>query len=125
MTILTVIQRASTVMGINVPAAVFANTDREYVELADTANEVAESMVRAYDWQALKTIATLTGDDVTEDFSLPSDYGRQLLKATLWVTSRPFYPLEHVPDTDTWLGIVTSSINVSLGQWTIYGGNIQ
>lgn len=124
MTVLTAIQRASTVLGLTVPAAVFTSTEREHVELQDAANEVAETMARHYDWQRLKTIATLTGDGVTEDFSLPTDYGRQLLKATLWVTSRPFYPLEHVPDSDMWLGIITSDIQVSLGQWTVYGDQI-
>jgi hypothetical protein len=124
MTVLSCLQRVATVIGLDVPTTVYGSTDREYVELADVANDVAETMARHYDWQKLKTIATLTGDGATEDYSIPSDYGRQLVKATLWVTSRPFYPLEHVADTDRWLGIVTSDIQVSIGQWTIYGDEI-
>ena len=111
-------------MGLTVPTAVYASTDRENVELADVANTVAEDMARHYDWQVLKTIATITGDGTTEDWSLPTDYGRQLQKAMLWVASRPYYPLQHVTDTDTWLGIVTSDIQLSTGQWTIYGNQV-
>lgn len=124
MTILTTIARAATVIGLNVPTTVFGATDRELVELQDISNEVAEQITNAYDWQALKTLATLAGDGVTQDYPLPSDYSRQLLKATLWVASRPFYPLEHVPDTDQWLGIVASGLVTAIGQWTLYGNQI-
>jgi hypothetical protein len=124
MTILTCIADIATVIGIEVPTAVFTSTDRELVELQATANRVAKAMARHYDWQVLKTIATVTGDGTTEDFSLPTDYGRQLIKTKLYTTTRPFSPLEHITDTDTWLSIVLSGTTVSSGQWTIYGNLI-
>jgi hypothetical protein len=121
MTVLSTLQRASTVLGLAVPTAIFASTDREHIELADVANEAAEAMADFYDWQRLKTIATFTGNGVTEDFNLPSDYRRMTLKSTLWVSSMPFTPLEHVLDFDTWLGIIVSNTQLSIGQWIIYG----
>lgn len=124
MTILSAIQDACVNVALAVPTAVFSSTEREHVELASIANSVALQIAKSYDWQALKTIATVTGDASTEDFDLPSDYSRQLMKTTLWVASRPFYPLQHVLDTDLWLGIVTSTASLSLGQWTIYGSQV-
>lgn len=124
MTVLSVIQRAAPKMGLTVPTTVFASTEREHIELAETANAVAEDMAEHYDWQALKTLATFTGDGVTESFSLPADYKRQLKKTTLWVTSRPLYPLQHITDTDEWLGIVTSGLETTTGMWTIYGNQV-
>jgi len=127
MTILTCIQEATAVIGLNVPLSVFGATDRELVELQYVANNMAQVIARAYDWQALKKIGTVTGDGATQDFNLTtiaSDYGRQLQKATMWVTSRPYYPLMHVTDSDDWLGIVTSNLQTTTGMWTIYGGQI-
>lgn len=124
MTVLSAIQQACSVMGLTVPLAVYGSTEREQIELQDVANEVNEGVVRAYDWQALKAIGTITGDGSEEDFTISTfapDYHRMTQKATLWVTSRPFYPLEHITDTDLWLGIVTSGLTTTLGQWTIYG----
>ena len=124
MTVLTAIQKVSTVIGLEKPLSVFGSTVRELVELQDIANEVAESISKAYDWQILKTIATITGDGATIDFPLPTDYARQIQKTTLWVLSRPFSPLQHVTDTDLWLGIVMSNLVTAIGQWTIYGNQV-
>jgi hypothetical protein len=125
MSVLTAVQQACSTMGLTVPLAVYGSTDREQIELQDVANEVNEGIVRAYDWQVLKKIGTITGDGATQDYTITTfapDYHRMTQKSTLWVTSRPFYPLEHITDTDLWLGIVTSGLTTTLGQWTIYGG---
>lgn len=124
MTVLSAVQQACSVMGLNVPIAVFGSTDREQIELQDVANEVNEGLVRAYDWQSLKAIGTITGNGSSTSFPISTiapDFHRMTQKSTLWVTSRPFYPLEHITDTDLWLGIVTSGLTTTLGQWTIYG----
>ncbi len=124
MTILSTLADIATAIGIDVPSVIFTSTDREIVELRSTANRAAKAMAKHYDWQALKTLATVTGDGVLEDFALPTDYWRQINKATLWVASMPHTPLEHVTDTDTWLGIVTAGTTAIPGQWTIYGNQV-
>lgn len=124
MTILSAINDITNVIGLNNKTAIFTSTDREDIELASMANRVAKAMAKHYDWQVLKTVATITGDGTTEDWALPTGYWRQPIETTLWVTSRPFYPLQHVLSTDLWLGIVTSSIQTSLGQWIIYGNQV-
>lgn len=127
MTVLTAIAQACSVMGLTVPLMVYGSTDREQIELQDVANEVNEGLVRAYDWQALKKVATITGDGTTKDFTILTsapDYRRMTQKATLWIKSRPFYPYEHIVDSDLWLGIVTSNLITTLGQWTIYSDQI-
>jgi hypothetical protein len=124
MSVLTALQRASTAIGLAVPAAVFSSTEREHVELQDVANTVARDIADFYDWQVLKAIATITGDGTTTAWSLPSDYGRQLKKAHLWASTFPGAPLEHITDTDRWLGIVVSGFTGTTGQWTIYGDQL-
>lgn len=125
MTVLSAIQRACTPIGLGVPTAVFSSTEREHLELQDVANTVAGDMADFYDWQILKAIATITGDGTTTAFSLPSDYGRMLKKAELRASTFPGSPLEHITDTDEWLRIVVSGMTAGIGQWTIYGNQIQ
>jgi hypothetical protein len=124
MTVLSSIQRASTAIGLAVPSSVFSSTEREHLELQDVANTVARDIADFYDWQVLKAIATITGDGTTTAWSLPSDYGRQLKKAQLWASTFPGAPLEHITDTDRWLGIVVSGFTGTVGQWTIYGDQL-
>ena len=120
MTVLAAIKRACTPIGLGVPAAVFSSTEREHLELQDVANTVALEIADFYDWQALKAIATITGDGTTTGWSLPSDYSRQLKKAELRASTFPGSPLEHITDTDEWLRIVVSGLTGGIGQWTVY-----
>ena len=124
MTVLAAIQRAAAVIGLDIPATVFGSTEREHVELTYIVKEAARFIQQAYDWQALKVLAQVAGNGATEDFDLPGDYAAQLQKASVWSSSQPGRPLEHVLDSDAWLGIVLSGLNISSGQWTIYGNQI-
>ncbi len=124
MTVLSAIQRACTPIGLGVPAAVFSSTEREHLELQDVANTVALDIADFYDWQKLKTLATITGDGTTTAFNLPSGYSRMLKKAELRASTFPGSPLEHITDTDEWLRIVVSGLTAGIGQWTIYNNQI-
>ncbi|MBN9552179.1 MAG: hypothetical protein J0H31_25795 [Alphaproteobacteria bacterium] len=121
--ILSIIQDVATVIGVDVPTVFMTSQEREHVELAALANEMAERIGRAYDWQALAAIATYTGDGVTEDFDLPSDFDRMPVSAKVWSTSIQS-PLSAIPDRDTWLAYDVQNISLVFGAWTIYGGQI-
>lgn len=121
MTVLSTIADIATVIGLDVPLAVFSSTEREHVELQSLANRTAKAMAKHYDWQALKTLGTFTGDGTTEDFAYPDGYWRMLNDAQLWTTAQPYRALQHVTSTNTWRGIIVSGLTVSVGQWTIYG----
>jgi len=120
MTILSVMQEACKVIGLDVPTAVLASTDREHIELVGTANDMAERIMQSYDWQTLKTLATFTGDGTTEDFAFPTGYNRMLKKAQVWSSSLET-PLSPISDTDHWLGLDVQSFDFVVNAWTIYG----
>ena len=124
MTVLSAIQQASTVIGVDVPSIVFASTEREHVELASVANEMAKRIVEAHDWTRLRTIGTITGDGVSEGFSFPANYLRMIKKARLWSTSQDQIPLRHVPDSDRWLEDEITGFTGITGEWTLFGGQI-
>jgi len=126
MTILSVFQQVAPVIGLRVPTAVMASTDRTNIELAALANEMAERIAFdiSYDWSALKKLATLTGDGIAEGFDLPADYRRMLKKARLWPSSSPYATLTHYPDSDQWLGMQVQNFQQIVGGWTILGDQI-
>ncbi|MGK6313726.1 phage adaptor protein [Neorhizobium sp. DT-125] len=126
MTILSVFQQVAPVIGLRIPTAVMASTERAHIELAALANEMAERIAfdMNYDWSMLKKLATLTGDGVVEGFDLPEDYRRMLKKAKLWPSSSPYATLTHYPDTDQWLGLQVQNFQQIVGGWTILGNQI-
>jgi hypothetical protein len=123
MTILSVIKDVAKVCGIAVPDAVFSSTDREHVELASLAQEMAERIANGHDWQKLSKITTITGDGSTEEFDLPSDYDRMLVKSQVWSSSLET-ALSPITDLDKWLEIDIKSFDFVVNAWTIYGGQM-
>lgn len=124
MTILSVCQDACKVIAIDpVPDAVVSSTDRQMVELLHVANEMANRISKGHDWQKFATIHTLDGDGTTEDFELPSDYDRMLIKSQVWSSSLET-PLSPITDLDYWLGLDVQDFDFVVNAWTIYGGQM-
>lgn len=124
-TILDIIKDACPFIGLDVPDAVFSSTAREHIELAATANEMAERIATdTRDWTALKSLAVITGDGVTDSFALPADYARMLKKAALWPQDNTWSPYRHYTDTDDWLGNETWGATQFPGSWTMIGNQI-
>ena len=123
MTILTVMQAVTPVIGLTVPDSVISSTEREHVELTALANEMAKRIALAHDWQLLSTVETITGDGSTEAHSLPSDYDRMPKRAQVWSSSLET-PLSRISSIDRWLGLDVQSYDYVINAWIIYGGQI-
>lgn len=123
MTVLSVFQSIAPRLGMPTPTAVYGQTQQELIELQVLANEMARRIADAYEWQKLKALHTLTGDDTTEDFSLPSDYDGMLKDTALW-SSRIETPLTHIISTDEWLELTVKQYSVVVGVWTIFQDQI-
>lgn len=124
MSVLTAVQQAAPWIGITVPTVLFTGTDRTAVELQAMTNECAKAIAEDFDWQRLRTLATITGDGSETDWDLPSDYSRMLKKAALWPSSFPTTPLQHIADTDNWLMLDVQDFQTVVQRWTIYGNQI-
>ena len=124
MTVLTAIQRAAVVIGIDKPVAVFGQSGREYDELIALSIELQSRIAKERDWNALKETVTMTGDGAVDAFSLPADYSRMLEEGQLWSSLRKDKPLTHVTDSDIWLSDMLSGASLDNPQWTIYGGQL-
>jgi hypothetical protein len=123
MTILSAIQNVSTSISITRPDAVFSSQEREHFELQVLANSCASYIASDYEWQAMKALATLTGDGLVTAFSFPGDYDRMLKNAQLW-SYRKAWPLVHITDTDRWLGLEVRQFGYGTSAWSIFGDQI-
>jgi hypothetical protein len=101
-----------------------ASTEPEHVELAGVANEMAERIAEAHEWQAFKRLTTITGNGDDDAWDLPEDYDRLPVAQQIW-TSRLTTPLRQVQDQDEWLGLQVRYLSQApLGSWTLLGGQV-
>ena len=124
MSILTVVQSAATVIGIEVPAQVFPSTDRTMVEMKSMINRVAKQVAREHDWSMLRMIYEIT--DTGSDFELPPNYDRMIRDGEIWGSSWGNSPLSQINSLNEWIQVTDqdySSWSVS-GYWTIMGGRL-
>lgn len=120
MTVLEVAQRAALKCGFDVPASL-TGTERTTVAIVEVLNEAGRQIRDDYDWQSLKGTHRLTGDGVTEEFDLPTDYARMSKNMAIWPSDTPAWPLDHISDVDLWLSFNAQNYASANGRWTIYG----
>jgi len=121
MTVLQVIQRASLRLGLEVPSVFFTNTTRTWLEMQVLVNDCARQILDEYDWQALKKVATIVGDDVSEDFDMPVDYDRMVRDAHMWTNFQMFWNAQQVGSVDSWLAMEESGFfAAAVPLWIIF-----
>lgn len=124
MTVLTAVQDACLVIGIDRPSAVFVSSLREHFEMRALVNEIQRQIARRHDWNALKSLATITGDGVTASFARPADYDRMLKEGQIRSSARTGVPLTHITDTDIWLTYTLSGTTPDNPMWTMIGTSL-
>ncbi|MFD9897470.1 hypothetical protein [Mesorhizobium sp. NPDC059025] len=123
MAISDVLKSVCVAVGDSAPTAFYSaasSTIRKWQEMQMLANQAALMIADAYDWQALRKIAEMTGNGTAEAFTLPSSYRRMLKKASVW-SSRCRWDMTHIVNSDDWLSFEFTTIGPLYGAWTIYG----
>jgi hypothetical protein len=124
MTILSVIKNVVLVTGLKEsPSAVMSSTEREHLELARLANEMALRITQEHDWQKFSKIHTTTADGVTVDYDVPSDFGRFEHDGELW-SSQYSTCLSRVMTLDEWIEKEITDVEAAVGEWIFYGDQI-
>jgi hypothetical protein len=127
MTLLSVVQSVTAVVGVQMPSSVFAaiNSNRTMFEMLANANEMAQRIAyNTREWQALKSMVTFNGDGVTTAFNLPADYKRMLLKTDVWRSTSALQPMAFYPDLNEWMQRRRRNMPGPWGEWIIYGGQM-
>jgi hypothetical protein len=83
MTLLVIVQDASSRLGLGRPTSVVGSTDENVVQLLALAQEEGKTLARRHEWQALQTEYTFPTVISTASYALPSDYDR-ILKDTVF-----------------------------------------
>lgn len=124
MTILQAMQSAAIRLVGYRPSVFFSSQQKFEQEIVDLINVVATDICKYHDWQALTKINTMTGDGVTEEFDLPSDYDRQLLYSEVQDNTNWLWGYTHVSDINTFISQRYLSFATNPGIWIIYGNKM-
>ena len=125
MTVLSVVQQASSVLGLAIPSTLFSQTDRTSVEIQYMINFCAKQLLDEYAWERLLKRHVLIGDAVTEAFDLPADYDRMTVASHFWSNQMPFWNGVQIGSLDEWIAIeATGFIAMVTPIWIIFGGQI-
>lgn len=122
MTILSAMQRAAMRLVGYSPSVFFSSSETFEAELVDLINEAAQDICATQDWQALTGVKTFTGDGVNEDFSIPSDYSRQLIDSDIQDLNNWAWGYCHLTDMNQFLYRKARGFEPYPGGWIIYGG---
>lgn len=123
MTVLSVFQGAvRRLLGQN-PNTLFSAQDPLQIKMQEIIQEAALDLSQRHDWRVLTRLCTLTADGNTEDFPLPADYGRMLLKGDVH-SSQWLLTYQAANDMDEWLNLKRFMPAQVPGYWALYGGQI-
>lgn len=121
MTILAASQAAIMRLVGQKPAAVVSSTDEICVEMTALAQDAAEEIAKANDWQALVRFQTITADGVASAFSMPPDYDRMVQASGIYDPNNWCWGYQNVPSYADWLQYQISDYGmIAPGIWTIY-----
>ena len=76
MSLLTIVQDACALVGIDVPTSVVSSTDATYTQFVYLAQFEGDELMRKHKWREQKVAADFTGDGTTTTWALPEDFDR-------------------------------------------------
>lgn len=123
--ILTAMQSAAIRLMGQKPQTFFGASQKFEIELTDLVNEISRDVAQYQDWQALTKVATLNGDGGVTEFTLPSDYDRQLLDADVQRSTASLWGYSHFSNINDFLHTQSTGPNLQPGGWIIYGGQMR
>lgn len=125
MAVLDAMQKAALRLIGRKPATFFGASGNFEQEITDWVNEVAADVARYQDWQALQSVATITGDGSLAQFDLPADYDRMMLSSRVDDLAGWFWGYASFEDLSQFLRAEASGFNPWPGGWIISGNKLK
>lgn len=82
----TIVDRACNELGLATSSLTTGLITQLGTQSMALLNSLGNDLVRVHDWQFLEATATFTGDGSTDEFDMPSDFGR-IVNQTAWASS--------------------------------------
>lgn len=126
MSLLTIVQKAITRIGLTKPTAVVSNTDQQIIQILALANEEGDELSARYRWQNLTKEATFTTVATESQGAITTIAGtdfRYILNDTIWNRDlrRPvFGPLV----SSQWQQLKAQNMQGPWNQFRIRGNNV-
>ena len=100
MSYLSTVQDAMVICGFESPSLVYASTDPTVTLFKTLSLVEGDALSRRFDWRRLKRSTSFTGDGVTTNFTLPTDFSRFMTGWPIWIDQQPVLPLQMVNDDE-------------------------
>jgi len=126
MSLLTIVQDAAVLLGLQQPTAVIASTDLATKKLLKLANQAGRELSRYHDWQALIVEQAYTSIATEEQTNaLPStDYGRMVYNPEIWDRTSNIRIVGPTPQR-YWALLKTGVAGGLSGYWRIIGNELR
>jgi hypothetical protein len=125
MSLLSLIQDAAILVGIDEPSEVASSSDSELKQLRVISQQEGDELSRAFDWRRLKVQAQIVGDGSNEYWDLPDDFDRQQAGDNLWLADSPHLPLVGPISDESMLALKASTSQPSRSNWRYFGDQVQ
>ncbi len=125
MTLLSIVQDASVILGLPEPSSVASSTDPATKKLMRFANQAGQELMRYHDWQNLIVEQEFTSLNQQEQTNAlpPSDYDRLIYNAMIW--DRTSHIQLAGPTPQRYWQLILSGISSGVsGYWRIIGNQL-
>lgn len=118
MSLLTIIQDAMTLAGLNPPSSVVANSDPTVRQFLAVSQEEGDELARFHAWSSLKRLAVMNGDGSATYFQLAPDFQRFMEGDQVFINTFR-QPLRRVSDDDM-ARIKQSLVTLAVPVWRLF-----
>lgn len=123
MSLLTIVQDACALVGIDVPTVVTSSTDATYTQFVYLAQFEGDELMRKHKWREQKVAADFTGDGTTTTWALPEDFDRFTTEQRR--ESSVLLGLDGPVSDDEFLDAQVRGWNPTIPYFRLFNGNIE
>lgn len=125
MSLLTIIQDAAALVGVDVPTSIVTNTDPTYTQLKILAQVEGDELARYFDWRGLKIETSFTGDGTTVLFELPAGFDRWMSGGAAFFEDGTYDRLEGPVSDETFTAYQSANSDPSDPVWRMIGPDVE
>jgi len=123
MSLLSLVQDACALVGIDVPTSVLSSTDPTYTQFGYLAQFEGDELSREFKWREQKVAGDFTGDGTTTIWALPDDFDR--FTTEMRRESSVLLGLDGPVSDDEFLDANVRNWNPTIPYFRLFNGNIE